>query len=399
MNIRILKNTQEFNGVLLNNNKVLDTVYSKSQFNGVDLINYFIFDLENNTSAEILPEIRKYNLIEIIDASWNSKYIYFSDLTQNIDGKAEIRIIRYDYINKTNDVIYTFYEEMTHFTEDKKEKHTKIFILNDTYIIFQISHLKSNICEDFEDFMDFQLFLYNIKEDSRFKIIDESLVNNGIHSIKPLSETHYVIKTGYSLLENKRKEYLTKEEVCVEGISIINIQQFISDLLLINKNLVIDTIDQAYYTKTFPYILVENNYLIYSAVNFETNEEELFFYNNVTKETRSCINQNVKSIDDLAKPCIIGDNPYIRLNTQKGTEFFNINRAKIDVRFNNDEKVSDIINNLFIISETKKYKLINKETPYFSIYKYPQMSLIHKEKAEYLGGVSTDSNNLYIFVK
>lgn len=396
MNIKIIKNTQEFNGVLLNDNIVLETKHSKSQYNGVNAVKYFLFDLENNRREEVLPKIKKFNLIDIIDASWNSKFIYFTNCVPQNHGKMEVNIIKYDYSSGEYDVMYSFYDDISLFPN---KKHIKLFVLNDTYLIFQTSFLRFNQEKTFEDFLNFELFLYSIKDNVETKIIDENLTNNGIDNIEPISETHSVLKTGYSLLHNGRIHNLSKEETCVESISIINIQQLISDLLLAGSDIVIDAIDQAYYTKTFPYIRVQDDYLIYSAVNFETNEEEIFFYNNVTKETISCINQNVKSTADIAKPYIIDGNPYIKLLTSNGTEFFNITRAKIDVRFENDVVVNDVIDNFFIVSGITKRKFFGTYQSFLSIYRYPQMNLLHQEKAYYLGAISTDSNNLYLFVK
>lgn len=396
MNIKILKNTQEFNGILLKNNNVLETKYSKSQFSGVNSVKYFLYNLDSNTREEILPKIKKFNIIKIIDASWDSRYIYFTNGIPNDREKIEINIIKYDYLTNEHEIIYSFVDDINILP---KEKQIKLFILNDSYLIFQSAYLKSNNSETFEDFLDFELFLLSIKENKEIKIIDENLTNNGIDDIVSISETQSVIKTGYSLLHNYRFNYLEKEEVCVEGICITNIQQLISDLLLVNNNIVIDTIDQAYYNKSFPYVLVKGNYLIYSAFNFETNEEEIFFYNYITKETRTCINQNVNDIDDLAQPYVIDNNPYIRLNNKKGTEFFNLNRAKIDIKFDQDVCVNDVINNIFIVSRIIKKRFFKKYKNVLSIYKYPQLNLLHQEKASYLGSISKDEDNIYIFVK
>lgn len=395
MNIRILKNTQEFNGVLLKNNIVLETKFSKSQFNGINAVRYFLYDLETNSREEILPKIKKYNLLNIVDAAWDSKYIYFTNCGVQF-GNIRIKIFRYDYLSKQFDVIYSFVDSLYIIHQ---QKQIKIFILNDSYFIFQSAHLKSNEKYTFKDFLNFELFLFNIKENSEIKIVDENLSNNGIDSIIPISDTHSVLKTGYSLLTNERFKYLEKEEACVEAISIVNIQQLISDLLLIDSNIDIDTIDQAFFNKTFSYVLVKGDYMVYSSVNFELQEEEIFFYNYITKETRTCINQNVYRSEDLARPYIIENTPYIRLNNQKGTEFFNLDRSKIDIRFDSDVEVSNVIDNIFIVSGMIKKGLVKKYRPYLSIYKYPQMNILHQEKAFYLGGIRTDEENLYIFVK
>ena len=175
--------------------------------------------------------------------------------------------------------------------------------------------------QTYSDFFKFDQRLYNLKDNTEYDITDENFNNNGISYIIPISENQCVIKTGFSLLKDNRYNMLEKKECSLESVSFVNISQMISDLVITDNAITLDTIDQAFYTTTIPYIKKEGNYLIYSCVNNATKEEEVKFYNLSNNEVRSCINQDVIRFSDLAKAYVINSEPYICIDKDKEYSF------------------------------------------------------------------------------
>jgi len=395
MNIKILKDSQGFDGVIVNHRKVLEIKPQKSLYPGIDQVKYYLFDLETNEKEEVLPKIKKFNIAKIEASIFDSDFILFSSIVPLEKTKVQIQIIKYYFLTEEYETIISFTEDITLFP---KEKRIRVFPLNDSYVIIQTETLKSNINNDYKGFFNFEITMYNTKENQEIKIIDQNLLYNGIDSLVPISETHSAIKTGYSLFEDRLFEKLTDEEACVESISVINTQQLISDILLYSENLLQETINQAHYTTSFSPIMVREDYLVYSIINFQTKEEDINFYNFITKENINCRNQNIEEPENLAKTYVIDNMPYVKLITERGTEFYNIIRGKVDIIFENDVEVNEYINNIFIVSRIIK-KTKHKTKAVLSIYKYPGMTLLHEEKALFSGCVDVDKENIHVFVK
>ena len=52
-----------------------------------------------------------------------------------------------------------------------------------------------------------------------------------------------------------------------------------------------NAVDQAYYDTTIVSAKIIENFLIYSKVNYESNDENIIFYDIETKEIYTCINK------------------------------------------------------------------------------------------------------------
>lgn len=397
MNIRILKNVQDFESVSLIKDVVVEKKFPSKRFASIKTVKYYIYDIKRKyKKEEILPKIKKIDFIECINAQWDSSYVYFTACTSaGYQHKTYVEVYRYSIVNHKYDVVYTFVDNLSEYEHNKK---MKIFILNASYLIIQTAY-PVKTASNHEEYLRYELTLFGTRDGTTVKIVDENLQHNGIDNIIPISESRSALKTGFSLLDNNRYKRLTKEESSVEGISIINVQQLISDLLLNSSNITFDFISQAFYSKTFPYMKVIDNYLIYSSRNFEEKNEEIFFYNFLTKETITCVNHNVFDFGDMAIPCILDNSPFICKKNHKGTDLLNLNKEKVHFSFSNEVVIEDIKNNFLITSGISKRRFFKNYIPNFSVYKYPQMNLVLQENAFYLGCVSPDADNLDIFIK
>lgn len=395
MEIKILQNTDWRFGEYLKDVYVLEKSEWESEFPSINRVRYDLFNLETNERIEILPNIEKYNIGEIINVSTDSDYIYFTNLFE-ADGNGTVAIIRYNISTKETESVYSYSESIEHLNVTKR---LKLFVLNDLYLILQNEYLVQNQSQTYAGFFKFDLKMYNLKDRTEYPVTDENFTLNGISDMIPVSETQAVIKTGFSLLEDNRYNALDEEECSLEALSFINISQMISDLMIDYTSLSLETIEQAYYTKTISYVKKCKNYLIYSCINNETKEEEVKFYNLTTKEIKSCINQEVIRTSDLANPYIINAEPYICIMKENTISFLNLNTNKID--FNNDEGLvlRKVFDDTILFSGVSTALLTKKVKPYFDIISFPQGNLLHHEQNEYVDSFTDDENVLYIIVK
>lgn len=392
MDIKILKNIDNYKNQLLKKNYVLETFYDDTSNKGVSKVKYVVFDINNNLRKEVLPEVDKFALGTIKVIQQSEDFIYFF----TIENKKSIVLKKYNYINDETTDVFTFDDDISMYTVAKR---LKIFVLNETYILVQHEYIKTNKDETCSGFFGFESFLYNQQDGNFYSVVDENIVQNGISDMIGISENICAIKTGFSLLKDERYKYLSRDEVSVEAVSIVNIGQLISDIIISQTNITMDTLHQSFFTHTIPYIEVEKGYLIYSVIDNIEHTEELFFYNIETKEVVNCINKNVMDDNTLAKHHIIGNEPYISLKKSTGYEFINLKKAKVEFRFEKSMDLLAVNNDLFLLAGIKSKGLIRKESPFFEIYSYPNMNCILSEKGECTDLLSVSEDEIYIFTK
>lgn len=392
--LRIVKNAEGVNGVVLSNRCVLLIEKKEEKLDGFSYQKYFMYNLETNTKVEIAPNIPKLDIVEIKDINIFSEFVYFSNFCCN-EEEVEIRIFRYSIKEKNCKNIYTITDK---FEKYKSCQKTKIYVLNEYYLLIQNQLLRTNISESYEGYLDFELSMYNILQQETIKIIDENLSANGIADIKLISENVCVLKSGYSLIEDERYKFLERDEVSVESISFVNLGQLVSDIIISKSNIVMNTIEQAFYTDTISYFKVKGDYLVYSKYNFEQKEEKVVYYNYTEKQKYVCINKSDSDEIELAKTIIFNKKPYILVDTAQGIEFYNILDKKTDFIFNNNVKFENAVNDTIVGSSTKK-GLFGRSREYINVYKYPGLSLIHSEKGKFIGCITDGRGKTYILTK
>ena len=153
------------------------------------------------------------------------------------------------------------------------------------------------------------------------------------------------------------------------------------------------------YNKTIAYVKKYGDYIIYSCVNNETKEEEVKFYNIVTNETRTCINQNVVRVSNLAKSFILNNEPYICIVKDKEISFLNLTTNKIERKYNKGLKLCKIFNNMLIFIGINNSVFSKKKKTYFDIISFPQSKLLLHEHSEYVDSLVTNNEIIYVIVK
>ena len=109
--LRIVKNAEGVNGVMLSNQCVLMIEDSEAKIQGFTYQRYYMYNLEKNTKIEIAPNIPKLNIIKIHDINKHPQFIYFSNFDNREDGIVEIRIFRYSISEKICKKIYSIEDE------------------------------------------------------------------------------------------------------------------------------------------------------------------------------------------------------------------------------------------------------------------------------------------------
>lgn len=393
MKIRIIKNSKNIGSKLLFNNTVLRIDKEPTGISNINKCRYFLYNIELNKEEEILKNIDKYDLFDIRVVLNTDEYIYFLNIDDIKEESPNFNIYKYDLVKDECSLVYSFEVKLEQYLSYMR---TKIFVINNDFLILQNESLRANLTEDFEDYFDYELSLYSVPEKKLYKVIDENLCNNGIDDIIALEDNVCAIKTGFSLLEDERCNKLSREEVSVEGVSIVNILQLVSDMMIMKQTIVLDSIEQAYYDATIPYIEKNGNFLIFSKVNFERREEEIIFYDYIKKEAKKCINTNITSKNDLGNHMVINDDPYIMHNKSTGIEFYNIEKNKVDIKFNEGIKIEAVKNSFVIVSQKKKTVFGMKN--FINVYKFPLMNAVHREKGFFKGCLAGEHDEIFILM-
>ena len=267
MNIRFMVKTADFNGFHLKDDIVLEKEYYESDFKDAENAKYFIYKLETNEREEVMPLSNKIELFTITNCVYRSDFIYFIEYEKVDDKFTNFYLVKYNYITNNSKRIYGFKDNVKNYTSGRKV--IKIFILNNETLLIQIALPKRSLSGEFLGLQTYKLYLYNFKERKQVEVCDENFVSNGIDSIIPYDENLCIIKTGTSFFGNPNMRKIDRKEAPIEGVATVNIHKLISEIVLKKSNIVLDTIDQTYYTKTIPYAIINAGFLIYSKIKLD----------------------------------------------------------------------------------------------------------------------------------
>lgn len=395
MEIRIIKNAP---GVVYEpaaESRVLQITEGKHSLGELRSNKYELFCVNSNQKEEIEPDIPKYHLWDIVNLNRQNSYIYFTSCSMKDKGRVEISLYRYEWEKKETEQLFSVMDELILYPEQKK---TRIFILDENYLLCQNMYLRANGMENYHGFLDFELALYSIKEKKSFPVTDQYLLQAGISFMAPISKNICAIKTGYNLLRGDGFQYLSDTETVTENIGFVNIKQMISDILLKQKNIYIDIIDQVKTDKTIPAFQVQEDYLIYSRVSRE-GSEEVFFYHYSDKEVNACIFPNVRRMEDLSSPCILRGMPCILMEDRKGTQLYNLKKGKKEFVFGNDTQVKGIQKDLIVVETRHRRKFFKPAYTTVQVYQYKGREMLVNEKGSFQSVIIPQENNLYLFMK
>lgn len=396
MDIRIIKNLEDVAYHLISENVILLTSKGNRKLGRLVSQRLELFYIDENRKEAVLPQVDKYAVWDIRNVWGGSNYIYFTQCERLNEYKIMIRLYRFQCNTKEIQVLYQLVEESAILLEQKK---TRIFILDENYLLIQHMYLKRNMSEKYQGFYDYELYLYDYNERKSYLVTDPYLSQAGIEVMLPISKNICSIKVGYNLLHENRFEHLEQSETVIEGIGFINVKQFISDILVNQKNIYIDYIDQVQFDKTIPSMKYYSDYLIYSKVNRDNRQEEIIFFHYPTKESKVCVNPNIRSAADLARPYLFNGLPYVLLERAKGIEFFNVTQGTVDYFFEKKYHIQEIMNNNIITTIRMRKGIFRRKMDYIEVYQFKKKEPILNEKAVFGGAVSPDTDKIYLFTR
>lgn len=395
MDIRIIKNAPGVMYESVTDGIVLQITDGKYSMGEILSKKYELFFVNTNQKVEIEPEIPKYQLWNIVNLCKQKKYIYFTSCNMKDRGRIEVNLYRYSLETKKSELIYVAVEELVLYPQ---QKQTRIYTLNEEYLLIQNMYLKTNGMENYQGFLDFELSLYSIEDEKSLVVTDQYLQQAGISFMAPISKDVCAIKTGYNLLKGNGFQYLNEAETVEEKVGFINIRQLITDILVKQKNIYIDVIDQVRADKTIPAVSVQEDYLIYSRVSKE-GSEEVIFYHYEDKEVTAGIFPNVFSMEELSQPYILKAMPCILMESRKGTQLYNLKKEKKEFIFGHDTEVKKIIGDYIVVETNHKRTFFRKPYTTVQIFQYKERTMLVNEKGSYQTFLIPDEADMYLFLK
>lgn len=395
MDIHVIKNAPGVRYEPVTDGIVLQITEGKYTMGDMLSEKYELFSVNENRRVEIEPEIPKYQLWNIFNLCKPENYIYFTSCNLKDRGRIEVSLYRHSWERKKSERIYAAVEELNLYPQ---QKQTRIYVLNEEYLLVQNMYLKTNGMENYQGFLDFELFLYCIKEEKSYVVTDQYLQQAGISYLAPISRDVCAIKTGYNLLKGNGFQYLNEAEIVEEKVGFVNIRQMISDILMKQKNVYIDSIDEVRADKTIPAVCVQENYLIYSRVSRE-GSEEVIFYHYEDKEVTAGIFPNVFSMEDLSRPYILRSMPCILMENRKGTQLYNLKKEKKEFIFGHDTQVKLIKGELIVVETNHRRKWFKKAHTTVQVFRYKERALLVNEKGSYQTILVPEEDKLYLFLK
>ena len=301
MDIKLVKNFEEGNYIPVNEQlllQVVDANYRLGRFPGKKI---FMLNPLTNERLEILPEIHKYDLANISYAAVSHNHILFTSAKSINETQVEISYYRYDVSTGAYHIIHTTVADLTKLGNVLL---LKAFVLDENYCIFdEITYSRENLSSTglFSNGMGtHKMLLKEIQENKERLLKDSVIATSGIEKLIPLSGNLCVIKLGSPMLEE-----LVFSDTAIqpfkqkEIIGIVNIKQFISELLLNQNNAFLEILDEGSEEITFPYIRQYDNDIVYSKVDVSKKIEEVIIYDYETKVKKVRLNSNITRISDL----------------------------------------------------------------------------------------------------
>ena len=371
MDIKLVKNFEEGNYIPVNEQlllQVVDANYRLGRFPGKKI---FMLNPLTNERLEILPEIHKYNLANISYAAVSHNHILFTSASSINETQVEISYYRYDVSTGAYHIIHTTVADLTKLGNVLL---LKAFVLDENYCIFdEITYSRENLSSTglFSNGMGtHKMLLKEIQENKERLLKDSVIATSGIEKLIPLSGNLCVIKLGSPMLEE-----LVFSDTAIqpfkqkEIIGIVNIKQFISELLLNQNNAFL--------------VLPSETLKIMADVSKKI--EEVIIYDYETKVKKVRLNSNITRISDLNHTYILNDTPYIIKNTDKNTRLINLNTQKTDIKLSGDVRIKFIRRDLIVTQHhVKKMFFMRKENYYIEVFRYPDMHhSIFKTRAKY----------------
>lgn len=349
------------------------------------LIHLAVYNPEENTVTEITPQRHKIDFISIENGIWKCREVYYASFEVIDESQIRIDIYRYHPDLKEETKVLSFIRDMDVISGNTR---IKVFLLSESVLLVQTEVRKSNASENMMGNIAFSLSLYNLETGEETVVSDSNFINNGIHTIIPVSDTKIMVKTGYSYLEDPRLGNAANHESLIESVYIATIAKFIADITLSSDSVDMPLIESAYLDRYITTPEVTDNYTHFTVVDAAKKITKCIFFHNETDER---LEYSLSSFDpeDMYITYVVNNIPYVRKNAENKVSFFNLLKAVSDIEFY-EEQFLDQTGKIFITAPENDYQRIH-------IYSYPKFQQVINEKTKYLCSI-TSENRHYVYI-
>ncbi len=354
-----------------------------------------VYDIVQNQKEEIAPNIVKYSIWDIRVLQPSEGCCYFTSCHMIEKDLIKVELYRYQDQTKAVELLYEDKENMLLYSSHKK---TVVFLLNENYLLVQYMYVKSNETESYSGFLDFELKLYSVEEKKAIPVTDVWFSQAGIEQMQMVTKNVCAVKTGVNLLEENRYQLLAEREVYPERIGFLNIQQMISDILLKQKTVYMDVIEETRWDKTLVHMHVEDEVLMYSKVFLQEEKEEVVFYHYKEKKAEICEKAGITAAEQAADTFVIRSVPYIRRDTEDGSSFYNIRKRCGEFSFEKEQQIFQIDRGIAVVEEVQKKMLFGKGKCWCEVYLLPGKERVLREKGK-VYAVVFEEEGLCLFVE
>jgi len=407
VNIRLISKFESGKCIPIEEDLILQEIDDNYQLNSFTGKKLYIVDVVNNTRQEILPKVKKYNFVSIYDSQCNKDYVFFTTASRVDQDNISISLVQYGISEGSEKIVLTFKENII---ELETIKTVKLFILDENYIYVQkerqkethkplpIDVIKNDYMNTYNGILAIENYLYCVEDKSIIQICDETIGKYGIDKVLQIDGNICAIKVGYSILGECMYNSVDTLILPKEIIGIINVKQFISELVLKKEQVFIEKLDQGSANRTFPYMKYREGNIVYSRVDIKNHKEEVVIYEYNSKVTKIRVNNNLVRISDLWHTYIINDSPYLLSEKKESTELINLNTQKVEWKLGSEYLIKFIKSDIIIVEQHVKKGVFRKESYNIVAYKFPELhKAIFRVKAKFVGCLITEEDNLLIF--
>lgn len=357
MGVKLVKNFGDGTYSSLNSELLLQVVDGNSVIGKFKSKHYYIFNPITNERFEIMPELLKYCMADVQYGCSIKNDIFFTCVKQINEKDVEISFCRYNIIDAN---MYTVHKTVSVLDEINETIVLKVFVLSKDYCIFE------KMTKD-KDGERFEIVLKDMPNDKNLIVNNPELNKNGIDKILHLHGNLCCIKLGKKL------------------VGVINVNRFVSDMVINLKDLYIETLDRTSDDVIIPYLGINNGYLVYSKYDKASCTEEIILYDWANKIKKVRHNNTTQQNSNLNNICVIEDVLYYIYNDNGGTNFINLDTQKTEFLLKEDVEFLCVFENLIM---TKRNIPVffnkNKEKSYIEVYRFPDFkNIIFKTKGVY----------------
>ncbi len=347
MDIKLIKNFEAGSYSPLNRALLLQMIDDTRQLDRFQAKRIFMFSPATNERYEILPEIPKFNLADIQYGEKEHDYFVFTSARMINAQELAVDYYWYNTADGEPEVLFTGKISLEQL---KQQVFLKVFVFDGMYCLFETVYGSAE-----DETQHFELLLYDVKNKKSMDVYNPLLTEKGIDRIIALDGNQCAIK------------------ISNEMIGIVNVNQFVSDLVLGLENVYIDILDQSDGQTVLPILIRCGGSLIYKKKDLASGSEDVILYDVENKIKKVRLNSS-GGLEDLSRIYLIDNVPYICRESEKGTRFINLNTQKTEIKLRNDVKVRYVSDNVIVTQRhVRKMFFMQAENDYIEVFRFPDM--------------------------